>query len=410
MKYRSRIVVPLYQYFWRFKLTPAGQMLVVALLLSAVGSVSVEIPIYQIFCGILALLFVTEPIGIAMRPRLEVHGNLPTHVRAEEPFTAQLRLTNRSWRPSFDLMAGLFGLPRTFEHLNGDCYVPSLARGGTALLPVTLIARHRGVYRLPPVHVHSTFPFNLMRFGGCRLPAQSVTVYPAYHSLEHFEIPHSQRYQPGGVLMTAHVGDSMEYIGNREYTPGEPARRLDARAWARLGRPVVREYQEEYSCRVALILDTFVPGRWRPGRGRFANLEAAASLTAAAAEAMSTGDFLVDFFAAGPNLHVFRSSGSRASFDSVLEILAAVDASRTDPFEQISPAVAEEMLRISTAVCILLDWDKARRQLAEHILEAGCALKVAIVRDGETTLPIASGDHLQQVSPAEVMAGRVLRI
>lgn len=72
----------------------------------------------------------------------------------------------------------------------------------------------------------------------------------------------------------------------------------------------------------------------------------------------------------------------------MLEILAAVDVSREDPFAQVSPAVAEEMQQISTAVCIFLDWDDARRELTDRILEAGCALKVIVVRDGETTLPL----------------------
>ncbi len=410
MAYRSRVIGPFYRYFWRFKLTPAGRSLVMALMLSAVGSVSVEIPIYQVFCGLFGLLMITEPIGLLMRPQLDVRGSLPARVRVDEPFTGYFRLENRSWKPAFDVMAGLFGLPRSFEHLNGDCYLPSLARGSTAVLPVTLVARHRGVYRLPAVHLHSTFPFNLMRFGRCKLPAQSVTVFPAYRPMEHLDIPLSQRYQPGGVLLTARVGNSMEYIGNREYTPGEPVRHLDPRAWARLGQPVVREYQEEYSCRVAIILDTFVPGRRRSGPEGFPNLEAAVSLTAAVSEEMSTGDFLVDFFAAGPNLHVFRSSGSRASFDSVLEILASVDASRTDPFEQVSPAVAEEMTRISTAICILLDWDEPRRCLVEHILEGGCALKVIVVRDGETTIPLDSTEHVRQLSIARINDGDVKKV
>ncbi|MGD9857328.1 MAG: DUF58 domain-containing protein [Planctomycetaceae bacterium] len=410
MGYRSRVILPLYEYFWRFKLTPAGRLLVMAMMLSAVGSVSVEVPIYQIFCGLLGLLIVTEPIGLLLRPRLDVQGNLPARVRADQPFTATIRLTNRSWKPAFDVMAGVFGLPGSFEHHSADCFVPSLARGASALFPVTLRARRRGVYRLPPIHFHSTFPFNLMRFGDCKLPAQSMTVFPAYRSVEHLDIPRSQRYQPGGVLFTSRVGESMEYIGNREYTFGEPMRRLDARAWARLGRPVVREYQEEYSCRVAIILDTFVPGRRRPGPDGFPQLEAAVSLTAGLAEAMSTGEFLIDVFAAGPNLHVFRSTGTRASFDSVLEILASVDASRTDPFEQVSPAVAEEMLRISTAVCILLDWDEPRRQLAEHILAAGCALKVIVVRDGATTLPLTGGGELRQVTVSEINDGRIAEV
>lgn len=410
MGYRSRIIIPLYEYFWRFKLTPTGRLLAMSLLLCAVGSISVEVPIYQVFCGLLGLLIIVEPIGLMMRPRLELRGSLPERVRADQPFTAPIRVTNRSWKPAFDVMAGLFSLPGPFEHKTADCFLPSIARGGTAVFRVTLLARRRGVYRLPPVWFHSTFPFNLMRFGSCKLPAQSVTVVPAYRSVQRLHLPRSQRYQPGGVLFTSRVGDSMEYIGNREYTLGEPVRRLDARAWARLGRPVVREYQEEYSCRVALILDTFVPGRRRPGPDGFPNLEAAVSLTAGLAEAMATGEFLIDVFAAGPQLHVFRSTGTRASFDSVLEILASVDVSRTDPFEQVSPAVAEELLRISTAICILLDWDERRRRLAEHILEAGCALKVIVVRDTPTTLPLTGDAHLRQVTVADVNEGRVAEV
>ncbi len=410
MGYRSRIIVPMHRYFWRFKLTPAGRMLVSAVLLSALGTISVDAPIYQVFCVLLGLLMVCEPIGILFRPQIDLHGRLPSQARVDEPFTGEVVMVNKSWKPAFDLMAGLFGLPQSVELLSGDRYVSSLGRGEAATLPVTLVAHRRGVYRLPPLHVHSTFPFNLMRFGGCKLPPQSVTVVPAYHSLENIDFPLSQRYQPGGVLVAANVGDSMEYIGNREYTPGEPARRLDFRAWARLGRPVVREYQEEYSCRVAVILDTFVPGRRWFGSSESASLEAAVSLTAATAEALSTGDLLIDFFAAGPHLHVFRSTGHQSSFDSVLDILASVSPSRSDPFAQVSPAVAEELQQISTAVCILLDWDDARRQLMDRILEAGCALKVIVVRDGETTLPVEEAPHIKLVRADTIVSGQMLEI
>ncbi|MBX3438104.1 MAG: DUF58 domain-containing protein [Planctomycetaceae bacterium] len=407
MGYRSRVVVPLFDYFWRFKLTPAGRMLVMALMLSAFGFVSIEIPVYQVFCGLFGLLLAVEPLGLLLRPRLDVEGAAPAKVRAEEPFTITLRLKNGAWRPAFDLMATLAGLPKSMEHLNGDAYLPSLRSGQSGVLPVNLVARRRGVHRLPPIEVHSTFPFNLMRFGGSRLPAQSMMVLPAYQSVERWDVPLSQRYQPGGVLLTPRLGNSVEYIGNREYQPGEPVRHFDTRAWARLGRPVVREYQEEYLCRVAIILDTYIPRRLRPGRDGFPQLEAAVKLTAAAAEAMSTGDYLIDFFAAGPNLHVFRSSGNRASFDSVLEILASVDASRSDPFEQVSPVVAEEMLRISTAICILLDWDDSRRQLAEHIVSAGCALQVIVVRDDPTTLPFRVDGDLRLVTASQVNHGQL---
>src|SRR6202008_1442681 len=107
-----------------------------------------------------------------------------------------------------------------------------------------------------------------------------ITVVPAFQTIRHFELPVSRRYQPGGVMMSSGLGHSPEYVGNREYTPGEPARRLDFKAWARTGKPVVREYQEEYYSRIALVLDTFVPGRFRRGQ-EHPQFEAAVSLTAA---------------------------------------------------------------------------------------------------------------------------------
>jgi uncharacterized protein (DUF58 family) len=406
--YRSRVIGPLHRYFWRFKLTPAGRGTVIALLLAAIGSITVEIPIYQIFCALMALLFVTEPLGILMRPTVDLHGRLPARARCGEPFTGTITVTNNSRKPVFDLMLGMFDLPREVTLADADRYVASLGRGATVNFPITLTASRRGVYRLPPVHAHSTFPFNLMRFGGSKLPAQSLTVLPAYHAVDRIEIPHSQRYQPGGVLASANLGASMEYVGNREYVPGEAARRMDFRAWARLGKPVVREYQEEYSCRIALILDTHVPVPRKPGPEGFENLEAAISLTASTAEALSTGDFLIDLFAAGPNLHVLRTDGSRASFDAVLDILASVDPSRADPMEKLSPVVDEELQTVSTAVCVLLDWNEPRRQLADRILEAGCALKVLIVREGETTLPLeAPGGEIARYTPAQIRQGRI---
>ena len=51
--------------------------------------------------------------------------------------------------------------------------------------------------------------------------------------------------------------------------PGVPARgialrKIHWRSWARRGEPVVKEYQEEYFSRIALVLDTFLPRRPRP--------------------------------------------------------------------------------------------------------------------------------------------------
>ena len=43
----------------------------------------------------------------------------------------------------------------------------------------------------------------------------------------------------------------------RDYRPGDPLRRIHWKSWAKTGRPVVKEYQDEFFVRHGLILDTF---------------------------------------------------------------------------------------------------------------------------------------------------------
>lgn len=375
------------RFLWRYKLTPAGRFLFMSVLFSSAGMATVMIPVYQVFCVLLASYLVVWASNLMFRPRLVVSGRLPARVTAGETVSAEFQLTNQSWRPAYDIMLWLIGLPRSIRMQSADLVIARLAAGQSASLPLVLKPMKRGVYALPDLRPHSTFPFNLMRSGSVEHPLGTLVVVPQFHPLVNIEVPVGMRYQPGGVALSSHVGESPEYIGNREYIPGEPARRLDFRSWARLGRPVVREFQEEYYCRIALVLDTWIPTRRVPRDG-FPQLESAISLSASIADALSATEHLIDIFAAGPELYVFRAGRQLAHFDNVLEILASVDACHRDPFETIAPAVAEELASITTAICVFLDWDASREQLARTIVESGCQLKLIIVRDGPTTEPL----------------------
>jgi uncharacterized protein (DUF58 family) len=214
--------------------------------------------------------------------------------------------------------------------------------------------------------------------------------------------------------LTSDVGESPEYIGNREYRPGDSQRRVDFKSWARLGRPVIREYQEEYYCRVALILDTHVTGWRRRPRAGFPELEAAVSLSAAVADALSRGEYIIDIFAAGPELYVFRAGRHTAHFENVLEILACVDECRRNPFEVVTPALADELGNISTVICVFLDWDESREELLQIALDSGCSAKVLVVRDSATTRALSHAESLgvavSQLSPHDLAAGGVTQL
>lgn len=421
----NQLVVPRWIWnLWRFKMTLPGRMLLGATAMSLMGTISIQIPIYQIFCGLSALLFGALVAGFAFRPHVTMAGELPRTATVGQTVRAEFTITNHSKRPAYDLSLGFIDLTKALDHTDRAISIDVLAKDDAVKLPVTLEPKRRGLHELPDLRAYSTFPFDLFRSGSSSLKMPPLLVLPAFHPLVDVDVPVGLKHQPGGIALTSKIGESPEYIGNREYVPGEPVRRIDFRSWARLGKPVVREFQEEYYCRIALILDTHVVPkktwgsfeRWAEGwyfpyeqPEEYPEMEAAVSMTAALADALSRGEYLIDLFAAGPDLYVFQAGRHIAHFESVLEILACVEASRENPFATIAPALAEELAQISTAVCVFLDWDETRRQLAQTVVESGCKLKRLIIRDGPTTLPADDPDlgDCRQYTIAEVMRGKI---
>ena len=183
--------------------------------------------------------------------------------------------------------------------------------------------------------------------------------------------------------------------------PGDSLRHIDFKSWARLAKPIVREFHEEYFHRLGLVLDTFLPRHWLPlnwpavdwpshprlRRKGERELEAAISLTASIAEVFARGEYLLDVFAAGSELHVFRTGRSTTPIDAVLDILAEVPACRSNPFEMLMAALATELPHISALVCVFLGWDESRQRLVQAALDNGCRVKVIVIQSRSAPLP-----------------------
>jgi uncharacterized protein (DUF58 family) len=407
MNWERSAVVSYLRFLWQFRFTSGGKWIMAGLLLSGLlGSASVQTPIYQIFCMLLAFFCVDRVAGFLLRPRLLVRGTFPDKTTAGQAVTGHYTVQNQGRLPAYDLGLHFFRLPASIQVVHPEMTLGHLSSGQAVSATVTLQPHRRGLFTLPRPRAYSTFPFHLSRDGRSRADESTLLVLPHFHPIVGLDVPIGSRYQPGGIALTSNIGESPEYIGNREYVPGDSARHIDYRSWARLAQPVVREYQEEYYCRVALVLDTFVPPGRRPGRDGFPDLEAAISLSASIADALSRGEYLIDLFAAGPELYVFRAGRHTAHFENILEIVACVDACRSNPFQTVAPALADELTNISTVVGVLLDWDASRRQLVRTAVEMGCSVKILIVRDGPTSEPIDFDEgSVIQLSVAQVNEG-----
>jgi len=388
----------------RYRLTPGGRALLLAIIGAEIcGSVSIDAPIFRLFLGLLFLYVVSFFCGFLFKPRVSVAGGLPERVRVGEPFAARCQVTNlSSFLPCFDLSLGFLRKPSCFDEVSSGT-IGFLPPKATASVSLTCRCRTRGLHWIPGLRPYTVFPFNTHLIASEAGPKRSILAVPGFFPLRSVVLPAGSRHQPGGIAFSLNLGDSPEYVGSREYQPGEPNPRFDFRSWARLARPVVREFQEEYYCRLALVLDTWTgPCRHR---GCAEDLESAVSLSAAAAEFLTRGEYIVELLAAGPHLYQFRSGRGTSHFDNILDILACVEAVSFCPFELILPPLTQEAERISACLCFFLDWDFAREQFIRQVEAAGIPARVVVLRSVPPTCQVPSGISL--VSPEAVRAGEV---
>jgi uncharacterized protein (DUF58 family) len=388
---------------WDVYLLPRGRYLLVALgVLALIGADTRRSQVYLLFAGAAALLLSAVVFAFRPRPRVAITCQLPERATAGTPVALRTRLVPA--RPAGPVVVEM---PVTREP-SGPRVDPPRAFVSVDTEPAEVVAelrpQRRGRYRLRGARVRRTDPLRLVNNLPATSPDQTLLVYPRFWHLEHFEVPVGRRYQPGGIPLASSTGDAIEFVGTRDYRPGDPVKNIHWRSWARRGAPVVKEYQEEYFSRVALILDTYLP----PGYGdrERAAFEAAVSTVASVADWFSRGEAVVDVLAAGPDLYEVSSGRSLAYLENVLDVLACLEPCADPPFAVVAPHLHEKLARLTSVVVVLLDWDDGRERFLRGVRDQGAAVRAIVVRSGDTTRPwgAAAGDigTFSQMTPDDV--------
>lgn len=378
---------------WRIytqRLTPAGRWfaLVSAGFVSYAGA-SLQLQGYVLASYVGVLWLVAVAAMLLYRPKVKLDVQMADRVCAGETLPADLRITQLSrWRGA-DLTVIPHRLPMAVDAVaDHGTALPDLKKGESAAVRVGLRCQKRGLYTVRGFRVDTSFPFGVLRARQVFYKERKLLVYPKFSPLARLALPTGRRYQPGGVALASELGESFEYLGNRDYREGDNIRDIDWRATARLQRPVVREWVEEYMLRVAVILDTHVPADLssKAADARRDDFERAVSVAAGVSDYMARQDYLVDLFAAGPNLYHLTAGRSLAYLDQILDILACVDENPDEPFGVIEPQIAELLARISTVICVFLDWDAPRQAFCHRLAAGGVAVKVILANNGRPTL------------------------
>ncbi|HVG60465.1 MAG TPA: DUF58 domain-containing protein [Hyalangium sp.] len=360
---------------YRAWLTPLGQSV-----LWATGAAGLMMlwgvqPAIVFFALCAALLVGGLTAGLPFRPRVKLSRRLPPPVSAGDTLHYRVLVENHGRWPARKVVLEERNLPPELKPTDEPPVIEVLAPGERAEVSLSLTCSLRGAYELPWLQASSFFPSALVKWPRRAREKDRLLVYPRFTPLARFDVPHGRNYQPGGIPIASSVGESTELAGTREFREGDRTRDIHWPSLARTGRLVVKEYQEEYFVRLAMVLD--VEARSARDDALF---ERSLSLAAGIADVLARQEYIIDIFAAGSQVFHFQAGRALAHFEHILEILACLEAEDRLDMHALEAALLPEARKLSAVVLVMMDWDDARAELIRKLKAHGVAVRVLSVR------------------------------
>jgi uncharacterized protein (DUF58 family) len=203
---------------------------------------------------------------------------------------------------------------------------------------------------------------------------ENLLVLPKRYPVPMLPLGGSRKYQRGGLQLAMSVGDAQEFMALREYRAGDPLKHIHWKSFAKLGKPIVKEFQDEFFVSHALILDTFTT---KPASQTF---EAAVSVAASFVCAPRDQDRLLNLMFVEAKAYSIKSGRGLSQTDELLEILACVQACTDKPFSTLMPLIRQHITVLSAAICIFLEWDETRQQLVKLLESHQIPLLVLVIQ------------------------------
>ena len=419
----------------RERLTLAGWLVLGAGGAAAAAGLDTNLTVtYRAFAFLAALLALSWTASAFFRARIEVSREMPRYATAGEPFSYRVTVANRGARPlAGALVAENFRDPRpTFDEWKRarepgekrrnwfdrnvgyfrwrwliERRVPRdadpvplapLAPGERLVVRLGFTPRRRGRIEFSGLTLGRPDPLGLVKgLARVPLPARLVAL-PRRYRLPQIALAGRRKFQPGGVSLATSIGDSEEFLALRDYRPGDPLQRVHWKSFARTGKPVVKEYQDEFFERHALILDTGSGGE--EGAGEDAAFEDAVALAASFVHTIDTQDCLLDLLFVGGETRAYTAGRGQMRAEHMLEVLAGVGPSLPGEFGALARTVLARRGTLSSVIAIFVSWDEERARLVASLRAEGFEVRALLVREGGDAPP-----GVLQLAPGKIEQG-----
>lgn len=403
-------------YFLHRRILPAGAMVMVAMafaFLLALGKRSDSI--YELF--VFAVVFVAVALLWAMlrRARLEAHRVLPRYATVGQRLKYRVEVRNAGWRRVCHawLMETLpdprpgvveFALRREpgerERNLFDRFFVyyrwrwllldKRVFTGGSSLAELRLekgcenvvfmelLPRRRGVICLDDMRVALPDPLRFFqRLRRVPAPRGMVTVLPLRYPLPAVEMPGGAAQKIMGETSARQTGSAGEFVGLRDYRPGDPPRQIHWKSWARQGKPIVKELEDTFFPRFGLVLDTYAVGR------EAESFETAVSVAASFVHTLDRGDTLLDLMFLKGQAHVVTAGRGVDRGEKLLEVLAGVESESEADYRPLAELVLRYRDELASCLVVFVGWDAERAAFLESLTSTGLVCVPLVVGGGE---------------------------
>jgi uncharacterized protein (DUF58 family) len=353
--------------------------------------------VYLLFAMLAGLLLTS----LVSRPFYRVDGielrvDAPARVEAGEPMQLVVRLENTGSVPRLSLRMSSPFLPWDGRWVEQPEGVRRLAPGERASVVAKARFVARGEHHLDSFEVAALTPMGLATGPRRSSDGARFLVVPRRANVTSITLEHRRPRVRGSTHASIARGES-EIAAVRPYRPGDPLKHLHPRTWARTGKPHVKQWVDERTDRVALVV--LLDG----DEAAESEKEAALALAAGVASRLVRSEHaLATLVLDGTSFPIAPRTGPLA-LDIVLDRLA------THPLVD-DPVDAERVLgaaldALSSLVLVTADASPRRVALVESMTRSGLRPKWIVV-DPPASRGASRSDPAANATPA-VVAGSV---
>jgi uncharacterized protein (DUF58 family) len=242
----------------RLSFTREGRIIVVMAISIGFAAINTGNNLLYLLLGwILSFIIASGVLSELTMRGLTVERTPPPRVIAGQPFLMEVAIHNDKPKTasfSIEVEDLLNGRP-----IDKRCYFLKIPPNKTQRTSYRHTIFRRGLHVFAGYRIATKFPFGLFRKSRDVDTPAEILVYPPPVVVSR----PPPRARAHGEISVAVAGRRGEFFGLREHRTGDDRRNVHWRSTARSGRVMVREYEDEHTRRVTVVIDNALPDSCR---------------------------------------------------------------------------------------------------------------------------------------------------